>query len=65
MYDECRTLSLVVVMATDERLLPLAVLGVPERPKDEPDLPMAFVPRFPEATSYREMIERAVGWGRR
>lgn len=65
MYDECQTQSEVVPMSKEDRLLPLAVLGVPEQGSNEPDLPMAFVPRFPEPRSYRELIERAVGWGRR
>ncbi len=30
-----------------------------------PDLPLAFLPRPPDAPTYREVLERAVGWGRR
>lgn len=53
---------------TEERdnWAPLAVLGAPEVVDDEiPDLPLAYVPRIPEGTSARELIERAAGWGRR
>lgn len=49
-----------------ETAIPLAALGAPERTEDaEPDLPLAYVPRIPESSSYREVLERAVGWGRR
>jgi len=49
-----------------EEWVPLAALGAPELPDDEiPEIPLAYVPRIPEATSARELIERAAGWGRR
>ncbi|MCI4353315.1 MAG: hypothetical protein L3K14_08050 [Thermoplasmata archaeon] len=45
--------------------IPLAALGVPAKAEYEPDIPLAYVPRVPIGPSYREMIERAVGWSRR
>lgn len=45
--------------------LPLAVLGVLARVEHEADVPLAYIPRVPRGTSYRDMIERAVGWSRR
>lgn len=50
---------------SESPLVPLAALGVPEQGTTEPDLPLAYVPRVPEGRSYRELIERAVAWGRR
>lgn len=47
------------------KLVPLAALGVPESMDPPTDLPMAYLPRVPTAASYRELMERAVGWGRR
>jgi hypothetical protein len=52
-----------------ERWVPLAALAAltaPEEPSDDADLPLAYLPRgIPEARSYREVLERAVNWGRR
>lgn len=45
--------------------IPLAALGAPEDPEVATDLPLAYLPRVPEARTYREMIERVVNWGRR
>jgi hypothetical protein len=45
--------------------IPLAAIAVPEQPDLDVDLPLAYIPRIPEGRSYREMIERAVAWGRR
>ncbi len=49
----------------ETNLIPLAVLGVVEEDEAVPDLPLAYVPRTPGAPTFREMIERAVNWGRR
>jgi len=52
----------------ESELVPLAALAVlaEATPDEEPvDLPIAYIPRTPGAPTYREMIERAVGWGRR
>jgi hypothetical protein len=50
-----------------EEWVPLAALGAPERSsdEDETDVPLAYIPRIPDATSARELIERSVAWGRR
>ncbi len=49
-----------------EPAIPLAALGAPELPgEDGVDLPLAYVPRIPASNTYREVLERAVGWGRR
>lgn len=45
--------------------LPIAAAAVPEHAELLPDLPLAYLPRLPEAPTYRELLERAVGWGRR
>ena len=45
--------------------LPLAALAAREPDDRLPDLPIAYVPRIPEGRSYRDLMERAVGWGRR
>ncbi|HXQ94633.1 MAG TPA: hypothetical protein VN864_05640 [Thermoplasmata archaeon] len=51
-----------------ERWVPLAALAVlatPD-PAEEADLPIAYIPReVANATTYREVLERAVNWGRR
>ncbi|MCI4318618.1 MAG: hypothetical protein L3K23_00575 [Thermoplasmata archaeon] len=49
----------------ESALIPLAALGVPEHPDLDTDAPLAYVPRIPEASSYQQLIERAVNWGRR
>jgi hypothetical protein len=46
-------------------LVPLAVLGAAEEPDSSVDLPLAYVPRIPQGPTFRDVIERAVGWGRR
>ena len=45
--------------------IPLAALGVPATPEYDPVVPLAYVPRVPHGPSYRDVIERAVGWSRR
>ncbi|MGI0132486.1 MAG: hypothetical protein ACREDK_05270 [Thermoplasmata archaeon] len=45
--------------------VPLAALGAPERADVPEDVPLAYLPRIPEGNTYREMLERAVAWGRR
>jgi hypothetical protein len=46
--------------------LPLAALGAIRERDGEGETPLlAYLARIPLASSYREMIERAVGWGRR
>lgn len=52
----------MTVLATN--LIPLAALGAPEESPGEPDLPLAYLPRVPEAVTYREILERSA-WGRR
>lgn len=49
----------------ESNLIPLAALGAVEEDDPMPDLPLAYVPRTPGAPTFREMIERAVNWGRR
>ena len=56
-------------MSTEaERWVPLAALAAlatPD-PAEDADLPIAYIPReVPGATTYREVLERAVNWGRR
>ncbi|MGA7860720.1 MAG: hypothetical protein WCB19_02550 [Thermoplasmata archaeon] len=45
--------------------IPLAALGVLGRVEHEADIPLAYIPRIPLGVSYRDLIERAVGWSRR
>ena len=45
--------------------IPLAVLGVLGRVEHEADTPLAYIPRVPGGASYRDVLERAVGWSRR
>ena len=45
--------------------LPLAAVGVRSLEDPVADLPMAYVPRIPDSATFREVLERAVGWGRR
>lgn len=45
--------------------IPLAALGVPPKAEVETDVPLAYIPRIPLGFSYRDLIERAVGWSRR
>lgn len=51
--------------ATQSALIPLAALGVPEQRDLDTEAPLAYVPRIPEGSSYQQLIERAVNWGRR
>lgn len=44
---------------------PLTALGVIGRIEHEADVPLAYIPRVPLGISYRDVIERAVGWSRR
>jgi len=46
-------------------VIPLAALGVLGRVEHETELALAYVPRVPRGVSYRDVIERAVGWSRR
>jgi len=46
-------------------LVPLAALAATVDSQPTEDLPIAYVPRTPIASSYRELLERSVGWGRR
>ncbi len=52
---------------TDEKdgPIPLAALGVLGKTEYEADLPLAYIPRVPSGPSFRDVIERAVGWSRR
>jgi hypothetical protein len=56
------------VSSEAERWIPLAALAAlaaPE-PAEEADLPIAYIPReVANAVTYREVLERAVNWGRR
>jgi hypothetical protein len=45
--------------------IPLTALGVLNRVEHEAEIPLAYIPRVPLGTSYRDVIERAVGWSRR
>ena len=45
--------------------IPLAALGVLGHVEHEADIPLAYIPRVPLGSSYRDVIERAVGWSRR
>jgi len=45
--------------------LPLAALAARDADERLPDLPIAYVPKIPEGRTYRDLVERAVGWGRR
>ena len=46
-------------------LVPLAALAATVDSEPLGDLPIAYVPRIPEAANFRELLERSVGWGRR
>ena len=46
-------------------LVPLAALAATIDTEPAEDLPIAYLPRIPAASSYRELLERSVGWGRR
>ena len=46
-------------------LVPLAALAATIEAEPDEDLPIAYLPRVPAATTYRELLERSVGWGRR
>ena len=46
-------------------LVPLATLAAVAESEAPADLPLAYIPRIPEGPTFREMLERAVGWGRR
>jgi hypothetical protein len=45
--------------------IPLAALGVLAHVEHEAEVSLAYIPRIPLGPSYRDMIERAVGWSRR
>jgi hypothetical protein len=45
--------------------MPLSAIGALGKKDDEPVLPLAYVPRIPLGPSFRDVIERAVGWSRR
>lgn len=66
MYDTRLTIESVGVVTDRPTVwVPLAALGAPEEPLPEPVMPLAYVPRIPEGRTYRELLERAVAWGRR
>jgi hypothetical protein len=46
-------------------LIPLAALAATVVSEPAEDLPIAYIPRVPAASNYRELLERSVGWGRR
>lgn len=46
-------------------LVPLAALAATIDSEPAEDLPIAYIPRVPSASNYRELLERSVGWGRR
>jgi hypothetical protein len=45
--------------------IPLAALGVLGRVEHEGEIPLAYIPRIPSGPSYRDLLDRAVGWSRR
>ncbi len=45
--------------------VPLAALAARDPEDQLPDLPIAYIPRLPDGRTYREVVERAVSWGRR
>lgn len=65
MYDIRLTIPFEGMTEAPQDWIPLAALGAPEDPDLAEDLPLAYIPRIPEGDTYREMIERAVAWGRR
>jgi hypothetical protein len=46
-------------------LVPLAALAATVDAEPASDLPIAYIPRVPIASNYRELLERSVAWGRR
>jgi hypothetical protein len=46
-------------------MLPFAALAVMDDVDKPVDAPLAYLPRAPDGRSFREMIERGVGWSRR
>ena len=66
MYDNRLTNGSKSSMAEEStETMPLAALGALGKTDQDPDLPLAYVPRVPVGGSFRELIERAVGWSRR
>lgn len=77
MYDIRQTIGPVSSLGIEaERWVPLAALAAVTAPEAseleldalQADLPLAYVPReigVPEATTFREVLERSVNWGRR
>jgi hypothetical protein len=45
--------------------VPLAALAVLDEAGMDPNVPIVYIPRIPLGSSYRDVIERAVGWSRR
>ncbi len=65
MYDIRLTNGGGMMSESKTEAVPLAVLGVLARVEHEADTPLAYIPRVPLGPSYRDVIERAVGWSRR
>ena len=77
MYDIRQTIGLVSSLGIEaERWVPLAALAAVNAPEEtefdqavaRADLPLAYVPRdigVPHASTFREVLERSVNWGRR
>jgi hypothetical protein len=65
MYDIRLTNGGCMMSGQKTDAIPLAVLGVLDRVEHEAEIPLAYIPRVPSGTSYRDVIERAVGWSRR
>ena len=77
MYDNRQTIGAVLSLGNEaERWVPLAALAAANAPEEtdlesevfDADLPIAYVPRgvgVPGAETFREVLERAVNWGRR
>jgi hypothetical protein len=65
MYDIRLTNGDGMMSEQENDPIPLAALGVLGRLDREADIPLAYIPRIPLGSSYRDVIERAVGWSRR
>ncbi len=65
MYDVCLTNAGTDVTDEKRSVVPLAAIGAFAEPLPDPDMPLAYIPRVPDGRTFRELLERAVGWGRR
>ena len=65
MYDVCLTNAGTDVTDEKRSAVPLAAIGAFAEPLVDPDMPLAYIPRAPDGRTFRELLERAVGWGRR